>query len=86
MSRGGSEMTASVSTSQNVSAGSRLSLVGKDGKVIVSFIVDKAVSELKAGGTNTSGASFKVGGTLNGAEYFQMIDGTQLAGFGGTLS
>ncbi|MCR5601356.1 MAG: carbohydrate-binding domain-containing protein [Ruminococcus sp.] len=86
MSMGGSEMTASVTASQNVSAGSRLSLVGKDGKVIVSFIVDKAVSQLKAGGTNTSGASFKVGGTLNGAEYFQMIDGTQSAGYGGTLS
>ena len=86
MSMGGSEMSASVTASQNVSAGSRLSLVGKDGKVIVSFIVDKAVSQLKAGGTNTSGASFKVGGTLNGAEYFQMIDGTQSAGYGGTLS
>ena len=86
MSMGGSEMTASVSTSQNVSAGSRLSLVGKDGKVIVSFIVDKSVSQLKAGGTNTSGASFKVGGTLNNAEYFQMIDGTQIAGYGGTIS
>lgn len=86
MSMGGSEMTASATASQNVSAGSRLSLVGKDGKVIVSFIVDKAVSQLKAGGTNTSGASFKVGGTLNNAEYFQMIDGTQIAGYGGTIS
>jgi poly(3-hydroxybutyrate) depolymerase len=86
MSMGGSEMTASVSTSTNVSAGSRLSLVGKDGKVIVSFIVDKAVSQLKAGGNGTSGASFVVGGNISGATYFQQADQTQLAGFGGTVA
>ncbi|WP_303836654.1 carbohydrate-binding domain-containing protein [Ruminococcus flavefaciens] len=86
MSMGGSEMTASVSKSSNVSANTRLSLVGSDGKVIVSFIVDKAVSVLKAGGTNTSGASFYTGGTLSGSTYFQQLDQTQLAAYGGTLS
>ena len=86
MSMGGSEMTASVSKSSNVSADTRLSLVGSDGKVIVSFIVDKAVSVLKAGGTNTSGVSFYTGGTLNGSTYFQQLDQTQLAAYGGTLS
>lgn len=86
MSMGGSEMTASVSKSSNVSADTRLSLVGSDGKVIVSFIVDKAVSVLKAGGANTSGASFYTGGTLNGSTYFQQLDQTQLAAYGGTLT
>ena len=86
MSMGGSEMSASVTASSNVSANTRLSLVGSDGKVIVSFIVDKAVSQLKAGGNGTSGASFYTGGTLNGSTYFQQVDPTQLAAFGGTLS
>lgn len=86
MSMGGSEMTASVTASSNVSANTRLSLVGKDGKVIVSFIVDKAVSQLKAGGANTSGASFYTGGTLSGSAYFQQLDQTQLAAYGGTLT
>ena len=86
MSMGGSEMSASVTASANVSANTRLSLVGSDGKVIVSFIVDKAVSVLKAGGTNTSGASFYTGGTLNGSTYFQQLDQTQLAAYGGTLT
>lgn len=86
MSMGGSEMTASVTASSNVSANTRLSLVGNDGKVIVSFIVDKAVSQLKAGGKNTSGASFYTGGTLNGSTYFQQLDQTQLAAYGGTLT
>ena len=86
MSMGGSEMSASVTASANVSANTRLSLVGSDGKVIVSFIVDKAVSQLKAGGTGTSGASFYTGGTLNGSTYFQQLDQTQLAAYGGTLS
>ena len=86
MSMGGSEMTASVTASANLSANTRLSLVGSDGKVIVSFIVDKSVSQLKAGGTGTSGASFYTGGTLNGSTYFQQLDQTQLAAYGGTLS
>jgi hypothetical protein len=86
MSFGGSEMSASVTASANVSANTRLSLVGSDGKVIVSFIVDKAVSQLKAGGTGTSGASFYTGGTLNGSTYFQQLDQTQLAAYGGTLT
>ncbi|MBR5683464.1 MAG: carbohydrate-binding domain-containing protein [Ruminococcus sp.] len=86
MSMGGSEMTASVTASSSVSANTRLSLVGSDGKVIVSFIVDKAVSQLKAGGTNTSGASFYTGGTLSGSTYFQQLDQTQLAAYGGTLT
>ena len=86
MSMGGSEMSASVTASANVSANTRLSLVGSDGKVIVSFIVDKAVSQLKAGGTGTSGASFYTGGTLSGSTYFQQLDQTQLAAYGGTLT
>ena len=87
MSMGGSEMTASVTKSASVSANTRLSLVGSDGKVIVSFIVDKAVSQLKAGGSGVgSGASFYTGGTLSGSAYFQQLDQTQLAAFGGTLS
>ena len=85
MSMGGSTMNASVTASASVSADTRLSLVGSDGKVIVSFIVDKNVSQLKAGGSGVSG-SFYTGGTLSGSTYFQELDQTQLAGFGGTLS
>lgn len=83
---GGSTMSASVTASANVGANTRLSLVGSDGKVIVSFIVDKSVSQLKAGGTGTSGASFYTGGTLSGSTYFQQLDQTQLAAYGGTLT
>ena len=86
MSMGASSMTASVSASANVNANTRLTLVGSDGKVIVSFIVDKSVSQLKAGGTGTSGASFYTGGTLSGSTYFQQLDQTQLAAYGGTLT
>ena len=86
MSMGGSEMSASVTASASLSANTRLSLMDGSGKVIVSFIVDKSVSQLKAGGTNTSGASFYTGGTLSGSTYFQQLDQTQLAAYGGTLS
>ena len=86
MAMGGSSMSASVTASANVGANTRLSLVGSDGKVIVSFIVDKSVSQLKAGGTGTSGASFYTGGTLSGSAYFQQLDQTQLAAYGGTLT
>ncbi|HNZ99938.1 carbohydrate-binding domain-containing protein [Ruminococcus sp.] len=86
MSMGANLMTASVSASANVNANTRLTLVGSDGKVIVSFIVDKSVSQLKAGGTGVSGASFYTGGTLSGSTYFQQFDQTQLAAYGGTLT
>lgn len=86
MSMGANLMTASVSASANVNANTRLTLVGSDGKVIVSFIVDKSVSQLKAGGTGVSGASFYTGGTLSGSTYFQQLDQTQLAAYGGTLT
>ena len=86
MTMGANLMTASVSASANVNANTRLTLVGSDGKVIVSFIVDKSVSQLKAGGTGVSGASFYTGGTLSGSTYFQQFDQTQLAAYGGTLT
>ena len=86
MSMGGSNMTASVTASSNISSNTRLSLVGNDGKVIVSFIVDKAVSQLKAGGSETIGASFFIGGTLSNTTYFQQLDQTQPAAYGGTLT
>ena len=37
-------------------------------------------------GGEVTGASFYTGGTLNGSTYFQTIDDTQLAAYGGTLS
>jgi len=54
--------------------------------VIVSFITDKAVSSLVAGCTGYTGAAFYTGGTLSGASYFQQMDASQLAAYGGTLS
>lgn len=69
-----------------VNAGERITLVGSDGKVIVSFIAGKAVSTLRAGGS-VSGASFYNGGTLSAdATYFQTVYDGQLAAYGGTLS
>ena len=86
MSMSAGEMPATVSATANVNANTRLSLVGSDGKVIVSFIVDKSVNQLKAGGSGVSGASFYTGGELSGSTYFQELDDTQLAAYGGTLT
>ncbi len=69
----------------SVSKGERITLVGSNGNVLVSFIAGKNVTTLRAGGEVT-GASFYTGGTLNGSTYFQTIDDTQLAAYGGTLS
>ena len=86
MTMGANLMTASVSASANVNANTRLTLVGSDGKVIVSFIADKSASQLKAGCTGVSGASVYTGGTLSGSTYFQQLDQTQPAAYGGTLT
>ncbi len=83
---GGGSMTESVSASCSVNAGTRVTLCDGSGNVIVSFIADKSVSSLVAGCTAYSGASFYTGGTLSGSTYFQQIDDTQLAAYGGTLS
>ncbi|MBQ3138039.1 MAG: carbohydrate-binding domain-containing protein [Ruminococcus sp.] len=82
---GGGSLTASVSASGSASKGTRISLVGSDNKVIVSFIAGKNVSNFKAGGSNVSG-TFYTGGELSGAAYFQNVDDTQLAAYGGTLT
>ncbi len=82
----GAGLSAVVSASGSASAGTRITLVGSDNKVIVSFIAGKNVSNFKAGGNNVSGASFYTGGTLSGSTYFQTEDENQLAAYGGTLS
>ncbi len=82
---GGGSMTQSVSASASVSAGTRITLCDGSGKVIVSFIADKAVSSVIAGCTAYTGASVYTGGTLQGSTYFQNVDQTQLAAYGGTL-
>lgn len=82
----GAGLSASVSASGSASTGTRITLVGGDNKVIVSFIAGKNVSQFKAGGTNVSGASFYTGGTLSGSTYFQTEDQNQLAAYGGSLS
>lgn len=83
---GGSTMTESVSVSTSVSAGTRITLCDGSGNIIVSFIADKTVSSLIAGCTAYSGAAFYTGGELSGSTYFQQLDDTQLAAYGGTLS
>lgn len=82
---GGSSLSTDVSVSGSISANTRITLVDSSGKVIVSFIADKNVSTVKAG-TKMSGVSVYTGGTLNGSTYFQQVDQTQLAAYGGTLS
>ena len=82
---GGGSLKASVSASGSASKGTRISLVGSDNKVIVSFIAGKNVSNFKAGGSNVSG-KFYTGGELSGSAYFQNVDDSQLAAYGGTLT
>ncbi len=86
MPGGSGSMTESVNVSASVSANTRITLCDGSGNVVVSFIADKNVSSLVAGCTSYSGAAFYTGGTLNGSTYFQELDQTQLAAYGGTLS
>lgn len=73
-------------TGGSTAQGQRISLIGSDGKVIVSFIAGKQVTVLRAGG-NVSGAKFCTGGTLSAdTTYFQTAYSDQLAAYGGTLS
>ncbi|MDE5755112.1 MAG: carbohydrate-binding domain-containing protein, partial [Oscillospiraceae bacterium] len=86
MSMGGSEMSAVATASGSVSAGTRVSVVDASGNVVVSWIADKSVSQFKVGGSVESGVTFQTGGELSGSKYFQSLDDTQLAAYGGTLS
>ncbi|MGN0591779.1 MAG: carbohydrate-binding domain-containing protein [Ruminococcus sp.] len=83
---GGSSMTSSVSASLSASAGTRITLCDGSGNVIVSFIADKSVSTITAGCSAYSGVTVYTGGELSGATYFQTVDSTQLAAYGGTLT
>ena len=83
---GSTSMTESVNASCSVSAGTRVTLCDGSGNIIVSFIADKNVSSLIAGCTAYSGASFYTGGELSGSTYFQELDDTQPAAYGGTLT
>ncbi len=86
MPGGSGSLTESVSASCSVNANTRVTLCDGSGNVIVSFIADKTVSSLVAGCSSYSSPAFYTGGTLNGSTYFQQIDQTQLAAYGGTLS
>ncbi len=79
-------MTETVNVSASVNAGTRITLCDASGNIIASFIADKNVSSLIAGCTEYSGATFYTGGELSGSTYFQQLDDTQLAAYGGTLS
>ncbi len=83
---GSTSMTESVNVSTSINAGTRITLCDGSGNIIVSFIADKNVSSLIAGCTAYSGATFYTGGELSGSTYFQELDDTQLAAYGGTLS
>lgn len=83
---GSSSMTQSVSASVSASAGTRITLCDGNGNVIVSFIADKSVSTITAGCTAYTGATVYTDGNLIGATYFQTVDQTQLAAYGGTLT
>ncbi|MGN0631699.1 MAG: carbohydrate-binding domain-containing protein, partial [Ruminococcus sp.] len=82
---GGSSMTATVSGSVSASAGTRITICDGSGNVIVSFIADKSATTISAGCTGVTGATIYTGGELSGSTYFQTVDNTQLAAYGGTL-
>ena len=82
----GASMTANVAATGSVSAGTRITLCDSNNNVIVSFIAKKNVSNVKAGVPNSAGVTVYTGGTLSGSTYFQTIDETQLAAYGGTLT
>lgn len=80
---GGSELPSTVTASASISAGTRITLAnGND--VIVSFIANKAVTNLTAGCNSYSSAKFYTGGTVNGEATIE--GGTQAIYTSGTLS
>ncbi len=83
---GSTSLTESVSASASVNAGTRVTLCDGSGTIIASFIADKSATSLIAGCTAYSGAAFYTGGELSGSTYFQELDDTQLAAYGGTLT
>lgn len=83
---GSGTLNATISATGSASKGTRISLVGSNNQVIVSFIAGKNVSNFKAGGSGVpSGAAFYTGGTLSNSTYFQEYYTDQLAAYGGTL-
>lgn len=78
--------SATVTGSSSANTGTRISLVNKDNSVVVSFICgQKSASNFYAGGANTSGTSFAIGGTVTGGN--ELITGNSNGVIvGGTLS
>ena len=83
---GSSSMTESVSASVSASAGTRITICDGNGNVIVSFIADKNVSNVITGCIAYTGATVYTDGELTGATYFQTVDQTQLAAYGGKIT
>lgn len=86
VAEGSSSLTKTVSASGSVSAGTRITLADSSNNVIVSFIADKAVSQLNAGCTSYSSPVFYTGGTVSGGTLLTEGFGTQSIYVNGTIS
>ncbi|MGN0621724.1 MAG: carbohydrate-binding domain-containing protein [Porcipelethomonas sp.] len=86
VAEGSCNLTSTVSASCSASSGTRITLADSSGNVIVSFIADKSVSQIKAGCNGYSSVKVYTGGTISGGTNLSVLDSTQECYVNGTIS